>query len=132
MPRTLSVRKRRAIEPCLPKSAEEPPAGPGWIHEIKHDGFRIMARRDPGGVRLVTRKGSDFTRRFSAIAMAIAALPVRSCLIDGEAIVCDENGSQSSANSRVDGPMGRLIKDIVSEPFLVQKILRSLFRTQAR
>jgi bifunctional non-homologous end joining protein LigD len=45
------------IEPCLPRPANKPPAGPGWIHEIKHDGFRIMARRDAGRVRLLTRKG---------------------------------------------------------------------------
>ncbi|MGC1233760.1 MAG: hypothetical protein WA838_03705, partial [Xanthobacteraceae bacterium] len=66
--------------------------GPGWIHEIKHDGFRILARRDSAGVRLITRAGNDFSSRFPFIAMAVAKLPVRSCLIDGEAIVCDENG----------------------------------------
>ena len=80
------------IEPCLPSPAKTPPTGPGWIHEIKHDGFRILARRDITGVRLITRNGSDFTDRFPFIAMALKSLPVRSCLIDGEAIVCDENG----------------------------------------
>jgi bifunctional non-homologous end joining protein LigD len=80
------------IEPCLPSPAKAPPTGPGWLHEIKHDGFRIMARRDAAGVRLITRAGNDFSRRFPFIAMAVGKLPVRSCLIDGEAIVCDENG----------------------------------------
>ena len=80
------------IEPCLPSPAKAPPSGPGWIHEIKHDGFRILARRDSAGVRLITRKGNDFSSRFPFIAMAVSKLPVRSCLIDGEAIVCDENG----------------------------------------
>jgi bifunctional non-homologous end joining protein LigD len=80
------------IEPCLPSPAKAPPSGPGWLHEIKHDGFRILARRDPAGVRLITRAGNDFSHRFPFIAMALAKLPVRSCLIDGEAIVCDENG----------------------------------------
>ncbi len=51
-----------------------------------------MARRDAAGVRLITRKGNDLTRRFPFIAMAVAALPVASCLIDGEAIVSDDNG----------------------------------------
>ena len=74
------------IEPSLPTPAKVPPSGPEWIHEIKHDGFRIMARRDAAGVRLITRKGNDLTRRFPFIAMAVAALPVASCLIDGEAI----------------------------------------------
>jgi bifunctional non-homologous end joining protein LigD len=80
------------IEPCLPSPAKAPPPGPGWIHEIKHDGFRILARRDNAGVRLITRAGNDFSSRFPFIATAVAKLPVRSCLIDGEAIVCDEHG----------------------------------------
>jgi len=80
------------IEPCLPRFAKKPPAGPGWIHEIKHDGFRIIAIRDGARVRLLTRKGIDLARRFAQIAAAIAVLPVRSCIIDGEAIACDANG----------------------------------------
>jgi ATP-dependent DNA ligase len=80
------------IEPCLPSPAKAPPSGPGWLHEIKHDGFRILARKDKAGVRLITRAGNDFSSRFPIIAMAVGKLPVRSCLIDGEAIVCDENG----------------------------------------
>ena len=81
-----------AIEPCLPRPAKEPPAGPGWIHEIKHDGFRIMARRDAKGVRLFTRNGYNFAVRFPGIAAAVESLSVRSCFIDGEAIVVDHNG----------------------------------------
>jgi bifunctional non-homologous end joining protein LigD len=73
-------------------ASEGPAFRPGWIHEIKHDGFRILARRDSAGVRLITRAGNDFSSRFPFIAMAVGKLPVRSCLIDGEAIVCDENG----------------------------------------
>jgi ATP-dependent DNA ligase len=80
------------IEPCLPSPAKAPPSGPGWLHEIKHDGFRILARRDGAGVRLITRHGNDFTHRFPFIEMAVKSLSVRSCLIDGEAIVCDESG----------------------------------------
>ena len=81
-----------AIEPCLPSPAKRPLAGPGWIHEIKHDGFRIFARLNATGVRLITRNGNDLTRRFPFVAMAVAALPATSCLIDGEAIMCDESG----------------------------------------
>jgi bifunctional non-homologous end joining protein LigD len=51
-----------------------------------------MARRDAAGVRLITRKGNDMTRRFPLIAAAVEKLSVKSCLIDGEAIVCDESG----------------------------------------
>ena len=71
---------------------QEPPAGPGWIHEIKHDGFRILARRDKGRVRLFTRNGYDFTARFPKIAAAVESLPMWSCVVDGEAIVVDERG----------------------------------------
>jgi bifunctional non-homologous end joining protein LigD len=67
------------IEPCLPSPAKAPPSGPGWIHEIKHDGMRIMARRDGAGVRLITRH-------------AVTALPARSFLIDGEAVVTNGDG----------------------------------------
>ena len=42
------------LEPCLPSPAKAPPSGPGWLHEIKHDGFRILARRDGAGVRSAT------------------------------------------------------------------------------
>jgi ATP-dependent DNA ligase len=79
-------------EPCLPRPAKQPPAGPGWIHEIKHDGFRIIAHRSGDRVQLMTRAGNNFASRFPLIAAAITALPVRSCVIDGEAIACDENG----------------------------------------
>jgi bifunctional non-homologous end joining protein LigD len=73
----------------LPSPAQAPPNGPEWLHEIKHDGFRIMARRDVVGVRLTTRNGNDFTKRFPLVVSAIATLPARSCLIDDKAIVSD-------------------------------------------
>jgi ATP-dependent DNA ligase len=80
------------VEPCLPSPAKAPPAGPNWLHEIKHDGFRIMARRDAAGMRLITRNGYNFADRFPLVVAAVAALPVRSRLIDGEAVVSDDNG----------------------------------------
>jgi bifunctional non-homologous end joining protein LigD len=80
------------LDPCLPSPAERPPSGNGWLHEIKHDGFRIMARRDGAGVRLITRHGNDFTNRFPLTTAAISALAARSFLIDGEAICTDDNG----------------------------------------
>ncbi len=82
----------RGFEPCLPRPAKEPPAGPGWILEIKHDGFRIMAVREGGGVKLITRNGFDLAERFPLAVAAIAALPARSCIVDSEAIACDANG----------------------------------------
>ena len=80
------------IEPCLPSSADRPPAGPDWVHEIKHDGYRLMARRDPIAIRLLTRNGHDWSPRYPLIVEAVNGLKVRSCLIDGESVSCDANG----------------------------------------
>jgi bifunctional non-homologous end joining protein LigD len=80
------------IEPCLPSLADHPPSKPDWLHEIKHDGFRLLACRDAAGIRLLTRNGTDFTGRYPLIVEAVTALPVRSCVIDGEAVACDGNG----------------------------------------
>jgi bifunctional non-homologous end joining protein LigD len=63
-----------------------------WVHEIKHDGYRLMARRDSVGIRLLTRNGHDWADRYPAIVEAVNRLKARSCLIDGEAVVCDEHG----------------------------------------
>jgi bifunctional non-homologous end joining protein LigD len=91
------MRKRPAaeskfLEPCLPSSADKPPSGSSWIHEIKHDGYRLMARRDPVGIRLVTRQGNDWTTRYPLVVEAVNHLKVRSCLIDGEVVCSDEKG----------------------------------------
>jgi bifunctional non-homologous end joining protein LigD len=82
----------RFIEPCLPSTADHPPSGANWIHEIKHDGYRLMARRDPVGIRLITRRGNDWSERFPLVVEAVNHLKVRSCLIDGEVVCCDERG----------------------------------------
>jgi len=51
------------IAPCLPTSAIQPPSGALWLHEIKHDGFRVIARKEGNRVRLYSRPGNDLTRR---------------------------------------------------------------------
>ena len=80
------------IPPCLPSTAERPLSGPGWFHEIKLDGFRLMARRDVAGVRLLTRNGLAWTQRYPGIAAAVGELRCRSCLLDGEVVICGEDG----------------------------------------
>jgi ATP-dependent DNA ligase len=80
----------KPIQPCLPRPAKEPPAGSGWIHEIKHDGFRIMARRDETGVRLYTRNGYNFADRFPrkhALANLLVRV-LRSWRHDHAAVLC--------------------------------------------
>jgi bifunctional non-homologous end joining protein LigD len=86
------VRRTVTFEACLPRKAKEPPSGPDWIHEIKHDGFRILAQKDSAGVRLITPNGYDFAERYPLIVDAIRRLPVETCIIDGEAVVVDQNG----------------------------------------
>ena len=72
--------------------APKPPSGALWLHEIKHDGFRVIARKDGARVRLYSRPGNDLTDRFSLIVEALVGLRSRSCIIDGEAVACDERG----------------------------------------
>ncbi|QFU16129.1 DNA ligase D [Microvirga thermotolerans] len=85
------------VEPCLATLVEEVPTGPGWIHEVKWDGYRLLAFVADGRVRLVTRNGKDWTKRFPGIAGALSALPVESAILDGEAVMLDENGVSSFA-----------------------------------
>ena len=74
-------------------TAPRPPSGPLWLHEVKHDGFRVIARKDGLRVRLYSRQGNDLTNRFPRIVEAMARLP--SCTLDGEAVACDDNGVPS-------------------------------------
>ena len=80
------------LEPCLPTPSKVVPRGALWVHEIKHDGYRMMIRKNDAGVRLVTRRGYDWTKRFPRIVEAAMRLKVRSLMIDGEAIVCGKDG----------------------------------------
>jgi bifunctional non-homologous end joining protein LigD len=80
------------IDPSHPTSVGKPPSGPGWLHEIKHDGYRMFARRDGERVRLITRNGFDWAARYPLVVKAVAGLKARSCTMDGEIAVCDGNG----------------------------------------
>jgi hypothetical protein len=80
------------IEPCIPTRVSKPPVGPQWIHEIKHDGYRLIARKREGRVRLFTRRGFDWTERYPRISAAVATLRAASATIDGEAVCCDAAG----------------------------------------
>jgi bifunctional non-homologous end joining protein LigD len=84
------------FEPCLPRVADKPPAGPGWIHKIKHDGFRILAHRHGRAIRLLTRDGNNLADRFPLAAAAMLALPINSGVVEAEAIVCDDKGWRCS------------------------------------
>src|SRR5438132_12771525 len=80
------------IEPCVPTLGRSAPNGPQWAYEIKHDGFRFICRRDGDRVRVFSRSGHDWTDRVPAIAEALGALRVMSVTIDGEGVVCGQDG----------------------------------------
>jgi bifunctional non-homologous end joining protein LigD len=80
------------VAPCIPTRALKPPAGPDWVHEIKHDGYRLQVRRDGDAVRLFTRKGYGWSDRYPAIAVTAVKLRARSFTLDGEACVCRPDG----------------------------------------
>jgi bifunctional non-homologous end joining protein LigD len=80
------------IHPCEPALVDRPPAGPGWSHEIKHDGFRILALKQGEQVKLWSRRAADFTNRFARIADAVRGLNADETLIDGEAVVFEDDG----------------------------------------
>jgi ATP-dependent DNA ligase len=71
-----------------------------WLHEIKHDGFRVIARKDRDRVRLYSRPGNDLPHRFPLIVEALARLRPRSVIVDGEAVACDDNGVPSFGRLR--------------------------------
>jgi len=80
------------IEPCLALLKAKPPKGDEWAYEIKWDGYRLAIHIEPAGVRLITRGGHDWTHRFPQIAEAARALGPATMILDGEAVVLDEDG----------------------------------------
>ena len=72
------------IEPQLARVVDVPAGGNLWVHEIKFDGYRIHARIDDGDVKLLTRTGLDWTRKYPPIATALKKLPVGNAYLDGE------------------------------------------------
>lgn len=86
------------IEPQLATQVPKPPGGPLedtgelWLHEIKFDGYRTMAHIVDGEVRLITRGGIDWTKRYGDLPQAFSRLPLSQAIIDGEIMVLDEKG----------------------------------------
>ncbi len=82
----------KVVKPQLATAAHEAPAGEEWLHEIKHDGYRLMMLLRGGEARLISRNGLDWTARFANVARAGAALPLDEAVLDGEAVVLDKRG----------------------------------------
>jgi bifunctional non-homologous end joining protein LigD len=90
---------------ALAMVVEAPPDGDDWLHEIKHDGYRIVARIEEGEVRLVSRNGKDWTKEFPQVARAVGRLPAGTALLDGEVAAVLPNGATSfqALQRRADG-----------------------------
>jgi bifunctional non-homologous end joining protein LigD len=86
-----------SFRPQLATPAARPPEGEEWLHEIKFDGYRTIARLDRGAVRLWTRTGLDWTDRYGVLVECFRGLPCQEALIDGEIVVQDEQGIASFA-----------------------------------
>ena len=82
----------RFIRPQLATSVDQPPEDENWIHEIKHDGYRAQVLLEDGRARVLTRTGLDWSEHFPSIVHAAVNLDCQSAIIDGEAIIQDENG----------------------------------------
>ena len=80
------------IEPALPKLRASPPVGDGWLHEVKFDCWRVQLCKLPSNVSIYSKRGREFRRKFPGLVDAVAALPVRSCIIDGELTACGDSG----------------------------------------
>jgi ATP-dependent DNA ligase len=84
--------RRIEFAPCLPTRGTSVPAGPDWIHEIKHDGYRLTIQREGKRVRLFTRNGHDWTDRYPLIAEAALRIRIASFVLDGEAVLLGVDG----------------------------------------
>lgn len=104
------ARQPQWISPQLAKLADQVPKGDEWLHEIKYDGYRFIAVKKGGSVRLITRNEKDWTHRFARVVQALAALPVKQAIFDGELVVLNAAGVsdfQSLQNAMQNGAAAR-------------------------
>jgi bifunctional non-homologous end joining protein LigD len=87
------VPRNRFIEPSAPVLRTEPPTGPEWLHEVKHDGWRAQIHLRDGRATIFGKNGGGLTRRFRSIAAAAEQLPVASAIVDAELIACNPDGT---------------------------------------
>lgn len=81
------------VPPQLAKLADAPPQGDGWLHEIKFDGYRIIAVVKDGKARLFTRNAKDWTHKYVRVAKAVEAIGLKDGVVDGELVALDESGA---------------------------------------
>jgi bifunctional non-homologous end joining protein LigD len=84
--------RKSPFEPCIPTRSTKVPAGKDWLHEIKHDGYRLIVQREGKRVRLFTRNGHDWSNRYPTIVEAALRNRSSSFVIDGEAVLLGGDG----------------------------------------
>src|SRR5580698_2522490 len=116
------------IAPELAFQATQPPPGEEWLHELKYDGYRMQAVAHGKDVRLLTRKGLDWTHRMRHVADALAALNLRDAVLDGEVVVLNERGQSdfSALQAAFQGSGNELIYYAFDLLFAGGKDLRAL------
>jgi bifunctional non-homologous end joining protein LigD len=95
------VSEFRFIPPCRPIPAKAVPAGDGWVHEVKFDGYRVQAHKMGSRVVLFSRNGYDFTERFASIAALLREMPAKAVVLDGEVVASDADGRPNFARLHV-------------------------------
>jgi bifunctional non-homologous end joining protein LigD len=95
------------VEPSLATLTDRVPSGDRWIHEIKFDGYRMQARIDAKEIKLLTRNGLDWTKRFASIAKSLGRLGLASALLDGEIVVENTAGISHFPSLQADLETGR-------------------------
>jgi bifunctional non-homologous end joining protein LigD len=109
----------RFVQPQLATLVERPPEGDGWLHELKHDGYRILARVDHRRAELFSRNARDWTQKFPTVAAALARLPVEQAIFDGEVTVllpdgtCSFQALQNFGSSAARGQLAYMIFDLL-------------------
>ena len=92
-----AVSEFRVIQPCSPVPAKSVPAGDGWVHEVKFDGYRVQAHKVGSRVTLFSRNGHDFRERLPSIVQELRELPARAAVLDGEVAASDIDGRPNFA-----------------------------------
>jgi bifunctional non-homologous end joining protein LigD len=141
--RQATKRASSLIHPCQPIVAKQPPVGPGWAHELKHDGYRLQIHVRDGRVRLYTINGADWSKRYPLIVEAARKID-GSAILDAEVVWLDSDGAANfdALHSRVnDQSAVALAFDLMSldgedfrqEPFSERKAaLRKVLRRTRR
>jgi bifunctional non-homologous end joining protein LigD len=109
------------FKPQLATLASQVPRGDEWLHELKFDGYRALAFIENGAVRLISRNGNDWTRRFQTVADALKKLPIENAILDGEVVSLDENGVsnfQQLQNQMKRGDDDSLVVYLFDVPYL--------------